>query len=94
MLVLEQTVSTYPHLQSAPLLPVHRPVALVGIEVRFAGQGSTAAGRAAGTPQAAARIGGLHFFRVQDYEVALIVFETLKQAMEQANLVGPRFAPV
>lgn len=41
-----------------------------------------------------ARIPGLHFFRIQYFDVALIVSQALKQAMERAKLVGPKFVPV
>jgi hypothetical protein len=40
------------------------------------------------------RVGGLQFFRIERYRVALIVSETLKHAMERAKLVGPKFKPV
>lgn len=40
------------------------------------------------------RTGGLDFFRVDRYTVALIVSNRLKRAMEEAKLVGPKFDPV
>jgi hypothetical protein len=40
------------------------------------------------------RIRGLHFFRVQHFDIALVVSRTLKDAMERANLVGPEFNSV
>jgi uncharacterized protein DUF1629 len=40
------------------------------------------------------RAGGLDFFRVAHYSIALIVSERLKRAMEDAKLLGPRFEPV
>src|SRR5688572_475928 len=41
-----------------------------------------------------ARTGGLDFFRVTRYLVALVVSERLKRAMEDAKLLGPKFDPV
>jgi hypothetical protein len=41
-----------------------------------------------------ARTGGLDFFRITHYHVALIVSERLKRAMEDEKLLGPRFEPV
>jgi len=40
------------------------------------------------------RTGGLDLFRVAHYTVALIVSERLKNAMEEAGLLGPSFEPV
>jgi len=40
------------------------------------------------------RTGGLDIFRVRKFEVALIVSERLKEALERANLTGLYFKPV
>lgn len=41
-----------------------------------------------------ARAGGLDFFRVARWWIGLIVSERVKRAMEDENLLGPKFDPV